>query len=176
MGRNAIVAAARTIVAFADEHQRLQALPPANVGRGTLTSTIVHGGTGNNVVPDRCTLFVDRRVVDGEEPAQVIDRLYDIAQRHTDLPIELSRQLEVSAFYQPSNSEWVTQLAEWSGNPAQLAPYGTNAWAYRNLPCETVVIGPGSIDQAHGEREWVEISELEKIGQIYAKWWGINLE
>ena len=57
----------------------------------------------------------------------------------------------------------------------QLAPYGTNAWAYRNLPCETIVIGPGSIDQAHGAREWVEIAELEKIGQIYAKWWGLNL-
>lgn len=176
MGRNAIVAAARTIVAFADEHQRLQAQTPAHVGRPTLTSTIVHGGTGNNVVPDRCTLFVDRRVVDGEEPALVIDHLYALAQQHAKLPVELVRQLEVNAFYQPSNSEWVMQLSEWSGNAAQLAPYGTNAWAYQKLPCETVVIGPGSIEQAHGAREWVEISELEKIGQIYAKWWGINLE
>ena len=32
LGRNAIVAAARTIVAYADEHQRLQEIPPAHVG------------------------------------------------------------------------------------------------------------------------------------------------
>ena len=175
-GRNAIVAAARTVIAYADEHQRLQGQAPTNLGNPTLTSTIIQGGSGNNVVPDRCTLFIDRRVVDGEEPEAVIDHLYAMAQQHTDLPVELTRQLEVHAFYQPGDSAWVKQLAAWSGSKPQLAPYGTNAWAYRNLPCETVVIGPGSVDQAHGVREWVEISELEKIGQIYAKWWGINLE
>lgn len=175
LGRNAIVAAARTVVAYADEHQRLQTLPPANVGHGTLTSTIIGGGSGNNVVPDRCTLFIDRRVVDGEEPEIVINDLYRMAQQHGNLPVELTRQLEIHAFHQPSNSAWIQQLAEWSGSAPQLAPYGTNAWAYRNLPCETVVIGPGSVDQAHGAREWVEVAELEKIGQIYANWWGIDI-
>jgi acetylornithine deacetylase/succinyl-diaminopimelate desuccinylase-like protein len=36
-----------------------------------------------------------------------------------------------------------------------------------------VVIGPGSIDQAHGNEEWVAISELEKLAAIYGQWWGI---
>jgi acetylornithine deacetylase/succinyl-diaminopimelate desuccinylase-like protein len=174
LGRNAIVAAARTIVAYDDEHRRLQSMPPSPVGHPTLTSTIIHGGSGGNVVPDHCTLFIDRRVVAGEEPDEVIDNLYAIAQQHANLPVELIRQLRVHAFYQPSDSAWIQQLAAWSGNTPQLAPYGTNAWAYRNLPCETVVIGPGSVDQAHGVQEWVEISELAKIGQIYAKWWGID--
>ncbi len=175
LGRNAIVAAARTVVAYADEHQRLQEQPPAQVGRPTLTSTIIHGGSGGNVVPDRCSLFIDRRVVDGEEPEAIIDHLYELAQQQANLPVELVRQLEISAFYQPSDSVWIRELAAWSGNEPQLAPYGTNAWAFRNLPCETVVMGPGSVDQAHGVREWVEIAELEKIGRIYANWWGINI-
>lgn len=174
LGRNAIVAAARTVVAFDDEHRRLQQQPPANVGHPTLTSTIIHGGTGSNIVPDRCTLFVDRRLVDGEEPDQVIRELHSLAQQHGGLPVDLTRQLELPAFYQPSDSAWVQQLAAWSGSAPQVAPYGTNAFAYVNLPCEKVVIGPGSIDQAHGPSEWVEVSELEKIGQIYARWWGID--
>jgi acetylornithine deacetylase/succinyl-diaminopimelate desuccinylase-like protein len=173
-GRNAIVAAARTVVAYAAEHERLQTLPAAHVGHATLTSTLINGGTGNNVVPDRCTLFVDRRVVDGEEPRQIIDDLYGLALTQSELPVALARQLEIHAFYQPSDSTWVGQLEAWSGSAVQLAPYGTNAWAYRNLNCETVVIGPGSIDQAHGAREWVTLAELERIGAIYAKWWGID--
>jgi acetylornithine deacetylase/succinyl-diaminopimelate desuccinylase-like protein len=175
LGRNAIVAAARTIVAYDNEHHRLQELAPAHVGHATLTSTLIQGGSGNNVVPEHCTLFVDRRVVDGEEPATVINELYSLAQEQAGLPVELSRQLEIHAYYQPSSSEWVKALSSWSGNAPELAPYGTNAWAYRNLPCETVVIGPGSIEQAHGPREWVELAELEKILAIYAKWWGIDI-
>lgn len=175
LGKNAIVAAARTILAYADEHQRLQTMPSAHVGHPTLTSTLIQGGSGNNIVPERCTLFVDRRVVDGEEPVAIIDDLYQMAQTHGHLPVTIFRQLELHAFYQPLSSAWVTQIARWSGNEPELAPYGTNAWAYRNLPCETVVIGPGSIEQAHGAREWVEISELAKITQIYANWWGLDL-
>jgi acetylornithine deacetylase/succinyl-diaminopimelate desuccinylase-like protein len=36
-----------------------------------------------------------------------------------------------------------------------------------------VVLGPGSIDQAHGVEEWVELSELAKLAAIYARWWGV---
>ena len=38
---------------------------------------------------------------------------------------------------------------------------------------ECVVLGPGSIDQAHGAQEWVAISELEKLADIYTRRWGI---
>jgi acetylornithine deacetylase/succinyl-diaminopimelate desuccinylase-like protein len=175
LGSNAIIAAARTVIAYADEHVRLQEQPPANLGHPSLTSTIIHGGSGGNVVPASCTLFVDRRVIDGEEPAAIIDDLYAMAQQHAALPVELARQLEIPAYYQPGDTPWIQQLADWSNAAPQYAPYGTNAWAYRNLPCETVVIGPGSIAQAHGAREWVELEELAKIGQIYANWWGIDL-
>lgn len=175
LGRNAIVGAARTVVAYADEHRRLQSLPPTLLGCPTLTSTIIHGGSGNNVVPEHCALFIDRRVVDGEEPGEIIDRLYAMAQEHANLPVELERQLEIGAFLQPPDSPFVKQLASWSKSTPYVAPYGTNAWAYRHLPCETVVIGPGSVDQAHGAREWVELAELEKISQIYAQWWGLNV-
>ena len=53
-------------------------------------------------------------------------------------------------------------------------PYATNAWAYNGLARETVILGPGSIDQAHGSEEWVEIAELEKLADLYQQWWGIQ--
>jgi acetylornithine deacetylase/succinyl-diaminopimelate desuccinylase-like protein len=36
------------------------------------------------------------------------------------------------------------------------------------------VLGPGSIDQAHGVEEWVEVAELSKLAGIYSRWWGID--
>jgi acetylornithine deacetylase/succinyl-diaminopimelate desuccinylase-like protein len=174
LGSNAVIAAARTVLAYADEHARLTALPPVELGHAALTSTVIHGGTGINVVPDSCLLLVDRRIVDGERATQVIDALYQIAQQAAALPIDIVRLRELDAFLQPATSPWLRTLVEWTGNQPEVAPYGTNAWAYVPLPGEKVVLGPGSIDQAHGAEEWVEIAELEKIAQVYARWWGLE--
>lgn len=174
LGKNAVVAAARTIVAYADEHARLQTLPPAQVGQPALTSTVVHGGTGINVVPDVCTLMVDRRVVDGENAVEVLDRLYSMAQEAGGLPVDIERLRQINAFLQPPDTPWVQQLVEWSGQSPRIAPYGTNAWAYRDLPGDCIVIGPGSIDQAHGADEWVAVDQLGKMAEIYRKWWDVS--
>jgi acetylornithine deacetylase/succinyl-diaminopimelate desuccinylase-like protein len=175
LGRNAIVAAARTVLAYVEEHTRLQTLPATALGHAALTASIIQGGTGLNVVPDRCTLQVDRRIVDGEQANVVAEQLFRIAQEHGGLPVEMRPLLELNAFLQPLDSPWIRQLAAWSGEQPQVAPYGTNAVAYGDLPAECVVIGPGSIDQAHGAEEWVEVAELDKLARIYARWWGIPL-
>jgi acetylornithine deacetylase/succinyl-diaminopimelate desuccinylase-like protein len=175
LGQNAIVAAARTVLAYVEEHSRLQTLPATVLGHAALTATIIQGGTGLNVVPDRCTLQIDRRIVDGEQAGVVAGELFRMAQTHGGLPLEMRPLLELNAFLQPPDSPWIRQLAAWSGEQPQVAPYGTNAFAYGDLPTECVVIGPGSIDQAHGAEEWVEVAELEKLAHIYAQWWGIPL-
>lgn len=175
LGQNAVVAAASTILAYAQEHVRLQQVPPAVVGHASLTSTVIRGGTGINVVPDLCTLMVDRRIVDGEDPVAVLDALHVLAQTAGGLPVDIRRLREIPAFLQAPDSPLIANLAAWSGRRPSVAPYGTNAWAYLNLPAEKVVIGPGSIDQAHGAEEWVEIDQLDKMAAIYARWWGITL-
>ena len=47
----------------------------------------------------------------------------------------------------------------------------TNAIEYGGLAGACVVLGPGSIAQAHGDVEWVEVAELERLAAIYARWW-----
>ncbi len=172
-GKNAVIAAARIVLAYQAEHERLQTLPPTALGRANLTVAQIQGGTGINVVPDRCRLGVDRRVLDGESPPRLIDELYALAQAATPLPVAIQRLREMDAFLQPPDAPWIRQLAAWSGHQPAVAPYGTNAWAYKDLPGETVVMGPGSIDQAHAAQEWVAIDQLEKMAGIYARWWGL---
>ena len=39
---------------------------------------------------------------------------------------------------------------------------------------EVAIFGPGSIDQAHRDIEWIDVAELEKVAGIYARWWDID--
>lgn len=174
MGQNAITAAAQIVTAFDAEHHRLQALPPGtDLGNPTLTVSLISGGTGINTVPDSCRVSIDWRIVSGEDPDEVATRLYNLAQESSPLPVTMKKLLEIGSFLQPSDTPWVRHLADWSGREPAIVPYGTNAWAYDGLAQECVVIGPGSIDQAHGAEEWVTIAELDKLARIYSQWWGI---
>jgi acetylornithine deacetylase/succinyl-diaminopimelate desuccinylase-like protein len=173
LGKNAVVAGAHLITALQTEHEQLQSLPPAGLGCAALTVTLVHGGAGINVVPHTCTVSLDRRVVDGERAGAVVAALHNLAQTTCPLPLRMSVQKEIDAFYQPADSPFIRDLASWTGEPPVTAPYGTNAWAYAPVATERVVFGPGSIEQAHGAEEWVEIAELERAAGVYARWWGV---
>ena len=173
-GKNAITAGAQLALEFVAEHERLQfANPVSALGPGALTVTLISGGRGLNIVPDECSLSIDRRVVSGEQPDEIIALLTELAQRACPLPVKVTKLLGVGAFLQAPDTPWLKELAACSGAAAALAPYGTNAWAYGGLARECVVLGPGSIDQAHGVEEWVAISELSKLARIYSQWWGI---
>ena len=174
-GQNAVVAAAHLVLALDEEGQRLLAAPPeTDLGAGTLTVSIIQGGQGLNVVPDACIVAIDRRVVAGEDPAEVSAALSGLAQRNCPLPVTTNVLLEHRAFLQPADTSWIRQLAEWSGREPAIAPYGTNAWSYAGLAEDCAVLGPGSIDQAHSHEEWVELAQLEKLADIYSRWWGLR--
>ncbi len=175
LGRNAITAAAHLVLAFEDEGQRLLTVPPQTpLGPARLTVSLIDGGRGINVVPDSCTVSIDRRVLPGERPAEVSAGLVALARNHCPLPISVDLLAEVDAFLQAPDTPWVSELANWSGLAPDVAPYCTNAWAYGGLAQECVVLGPGSIAQAHAAVEWVEVSELEKLARMYAHWWGVS--
>jgi acetylornithine deacetylase/succinyl-diaminopimelate desuccinylase-like protein len=174
LGKNAITAAAHLALALDAEHRRLAAAPPTSaLGAPTLTVTLIGGGRGLNVVPDACSLSLDRRVVAGERADAVVAALADLAQRACPLPVTMQQLVSADAFLQAPDTPWLQQLADWSGQPPTIAPYGTNAYAYAGLARECVVLGPGSIDQAHGVEEWVEVAELAKLATLYARWWGL---
>lgn len=172
LGQNAIMAMAQVISAFGEEHNRLQAIS-GPLGPPSLTVSLIEGGTGINVVPDHCQISVDRRVVAGENATKIVDKLCALAQTTSPLPITQTILHAQNAFLQDRGTPLVRQLAEWSGQTPEVAPYGTNAWAYTHVDCECIVIGPGSIDQAHGAEEWVEVAQLKKMVDIYAHWWGL---
>ena len=174
LGKNAITAAARLILALEAEDERIQALPPhSELGTSTMTVTIAHGGTGSNVVPDSCSVYAGWRSIPGDDVAEITARIQALAEQSCPLPVATKVLGSVEPFYQSPDTDWLRQLAEWSGQTPTIEPYATNAWAHSGKPYECVVLGPGSIEQAHRETEWVDIAELDKLAKIYARWWGI---
>jgi acetylornithine deacetylase/succinyl-diaminopimelate desuccinylase-like protein len=173
-GQNAITAAAPMLLALEKEAQRLLSIPAQTaLGPARLTVTLISGGRGINVVPDRCQVSIDRRTLPGENMGEVSNALVALAQQSCPLPVTTNVLRLLEAFLQPSDTPWVRQLSSWAGRAPTVAPYCTNAWAYAHTAKECVVLGPGNIEQAHGPNEWVEISELEKLAGMYSRWWEV---
>ncbi len=174
LGQNAIVAGARVVAALQAEHQRLVAgEAPTEVGTGTLAVTAIEGGLARNIIPDGCHIFGDRRVAPGEDVETMFERLQGLiteAAAPLEVDVAMSYDRVMPGFYRPADSELVGELARLSGNPADIASYGTNALAYNDLDAEIVIFGPGSIDQAHKAVEWVDVDQLDIAGSIYREW------
>lgn len=179
LGVNAIEAMLPVIAAFRGEHDRLQ-MGPATTEAGvpTLTVTQVSGGTGSNVVPDRCSVTVGRRLVPGEDPDEVLDGLVRLARAASAVPCEVQSLLPrtpddragAPAFYQAPSSPLVQRLSDLAGTTPTTAPYGANALRYQEMAEETVVFGPGSIDLAHLATEYVEVADLKRLAVVLTRW------
>jgi acetylornithine deacetylase/succinyl-diaminopimelate desuccinylase-like protein len=115
LGKNAILAAARVALAMEAEHNRLQTIPASALGIPQLTVVLVQGGIGRNVVPDTCTLAIDRRLTDGEDPLAVTAQLIDLAVAASPLALTTEIWRQIPAFFQPADSGLVTCMAAWSG-------------------------------------------------------------
>lgn len=175
LGRNAAVAGAKLALAMEAENGRIQksAFDPA-LGPPVLTVTGISGGLGENIVPDRCEVTIDRRIINGEKASSVREALLALASETISLPFRMEVRHAIDAFYRPANTPFAIKTAAWSGKAATTMPFCTNAWAYADVARECVVLGPGSIDQAHTDTEWIAISELERLAQLYSRWWGIT--
>lgn len=180
LGVNAIAAASRAVLAISDElFPRLRERAHPLAGPALVTAAVIHGGVAANLVPDRCTIDLDRRLAPGEDPDAAlaeIDALLDALRARGDVLVREAPRLVLPAVETPADHP-LTRVVEASigaelGRPvASLGvPYGTDAsylWASAGIPC--IVLGPGSIDQAHTEDEWVPIEEVRAVSRIYER-------
>jgi acetylornithine deacetylase len=54
-------------------------------------------------------------------------------------------------------------------NSTNLVPFGTEAGLFQQIGIETIVCGPGSIEQAHKANEFIEISQLRECHTLMEK-------
>ena len=178
VGVNAIDHMADVLYALRGLQERLPEREHPLVGSPTLSVGIIEGGTGVNVVPDRCTIDIDRRTIPGEGMESALTEiealLADVRRARPDVRLELSP---------PTTDDWpldtpvdaaIVQAAQAAcralGRPDALlgVPYSTDAsklWALREVP--SIVLGPGSITQAHTADEFVPVAHLPAAVAMY---------
>ncbi len=177
LGRNAIFAMAPVLLALERYHREvLRQRPPHRwCGRPSLSVGIIQGGVAVNTVPDRCEIQVDRRLVPGETAQQALDDLLQYLSRQEDVDME-HLEHEHSLFTGDPLEEGpnlplaqaLLQVCRQVVPDRDLAgvSYGTDAAviAKTGVPC--VVFGPGSIDQAHTQDEWISLDQLRQGAEI----------
>ncbi|MGD9127194.1 MAG: M20 family metallopeptidase [Planctomycetia bacterium] len=175
-GKNAIYRMGK-IIATLEQYQN-QIVPTLAehplCGRPTLSVGTIHGGTGVNLVPERCVISIDRRVVPGESPAEAYRHAIDyLKAAGLDEPwIEYTPGTFSTPLTDERSGPVVERLAAATEGIAPVAapigvPYGTDASWYADLGVPSVVFGPGSIRQAHTCNEWVEMAQVEQAAEIF---------
>jgi acetylornithine deacetylase/succinyl-diaminopimelate desuccinylase len=179
LGENAIYAAARLIGMVEDFHRdvvRHRTHPL--VGSASLTITRCGAGVADNVVPDRCDLLLDRRLVPGEDEAAAkaeIEALLAEARTRHGVRAEV---LE----YRPTTGGATEIAADRPIVTAALAasvrhgaadggPMGFQGACdlvhFRSIGADGVVIGPGDLAVAHKPDEFVPIDAFVRSSLIY---------
>jgi succinyl-diaminopimelate desuccinylase len=177
-GVNAITSMSRFLLAI---EEVLPDVQHPLVGRPTVNAAQIEGGSAPNVVPDLCSVEIDRRTIPGErDQAAVIAPFEAVAERiradhpEVDLSFELKLWLEAAETAADSaiaNACREAVRAETGAEPADAGFTGiTDARYYinqRNIP--TVLLGPGSLAAAHTADEFVDTADLVTAARVFAR-------
>ncbi|MEO1104812.1 MAG: M20 family metallopeptidase [Pseudomonadota bacterium] len=178
-GVNAVFHAARLLHRFEHLAQKVGQNSHPLCGSASLTVTRMTGGHADNVVPETASFLLDRRMVPGEDAAAAavaLQAVLDEARVEDGIDASIAR-------WQPTTGGPVESDPSHSFVRAALAAcarHGGDGTAARGFQgaCDMVhfaragatcvVIGPGSLSEAHKPDESVSLDELAAAAEIYA--------
>ena len=174
LGVNAIYRMAQIVRHLEEYAVLLPTQKPAHplCGPSTLSVGRIEGGQSVNIVPDRCEIEIDRRVIPGEDSLGVMDELKNYLKERVEFEFEMLPPWIVGLALGdqdngPLADELLRTITAQVGPRRKIGvPYGTNASRYSAAGVPSVVFGPGSIRQAHTKDEWVPVEELRQAANI----------
>jgi acetylornithine deacetylase len=180
LGINAIAKMAQLIGRIEDEltpQYAAQSYPL--LGNPTYNVGTIEGGAQVNFVPDQCRIAIDCRLIPGQTPDGVLQGFKEIIARAKAEDDELDAVVEdpffVCAALGTDEDAGIVQSAvdacRLATGKATVAgvPYATDGSPFSARGVPTIVLGPGSIDQAHGAVEWVDCQQVVQATEIYQR-------
>lgn len=172
LGASAVFRAARLIThleAIASELTQLQhdAFEPPYT---TLNIGLIRGGSAKNVLAGECRFTLEWRPI----PTQSADHVLSLfksaidaeKQSDPDFQCEVDANRQDTGFETAPTSPLIKLLEDLTGKASGTVAFGTEAAQMMKLGCESVVIGPGDIREAHRTGEFVPVDELERCAEI----------
>ena len=146
---------------LAEQHQH----PGFTVNVPTLNLGCMRAGDNPNRICGHAELQIDLRLLPGMDSDAVHQQL---EQRCQDAAAGSNTQLTVSTLYppvppfeSPADGNLTKMLSELSDRTPGTVAFGTEAHFLQTLGMQTVVWGPGSIDQAHQPDEYLEHAHIQ---------------
>jgi len=131
----------------------------------TLNLGCIHGGDNPNRICGQCELEFDLRPLPGmslDDLRNDVDhRLSLIAEKNNIIIERQALFAGVNAFEQDAHSDLIKTVEKLTGHNAESVAYATEAPFLQAMGMDVVVMGPGSIDQAHQPDEFIDLSQIE---------------
>jgi acetylornithine deacetylase/succinyl-diaminopimelate desuccinylase-like protein len=164
-GKNAIHEMARIVdVLEMDYATRLRKRRHPLLGAATVNVGTIRGGTQPNIVPDYCSITIDRRTLPGETEAGV-KREITALLRAKKLGAKISCTKLAPCLPLETNPK-LPLVRQFLHSVGQSKPVGVDyfcdAAVLSRAGIPSVVFGPGDIAQAHTADEWISLEELER--------------
>lgn len=142
--------------------QNVEFDPPTN----GFNMVIDDGGCKSNVTAAKTVATVSFRTMPNDHRDEALRLILDAAHRYD---LEIHTQI-FEPFYTSPESTLVKFALDATGvAKAETVPFGTEALVYQEYIAEQVILGPGSIAQAHTIGEWIDIAQLEAAVGVYAR-------
>ena len=170
LGKSAIHEMARITEALLTEYvEQLKKRTHPLLGHPSINIGTIIGGSQTNVVPERCSIEVDRRTLPGETEKSVyqeINRL--LAKRKLKVvnpkecrgvpcpPLETNPNLPAVRQFMKAAKRRKSIGVDYFTDASPIAMGGTPA----------IVFGPGDIAQAHSADEWIDLNQLDQATAI----------
>ncbi|MBM4341283.1 MAG: M20 family metallopeptidase [Deltaproteobacteria bacterium] len=159
-------------IPFLKEHPLL-GKPTINIGK-------IQGGIKINIVPDRCEIEVDRRLLPNENKEEILREVKEAIQSLQAQDPILKYQIEEIDYAEPSEihpDEEIVRIGleavkEVLGERPKVRGFSgfTDARFYINqFDIPTLIFGPGGTDQSHTTDESVEVDALVQAARINAE-------
>lgn len=138
-------------------------VPTINLGH-------IHGGDNPNRICGRCELHFDIRPLPGMDLAELRGELERRLASRLDgsgLAWERLSLFEgIPAMETPADSGIVRAVEELTGCAAGAVAFATEGPYLNAMGMETVILGPGNIDQAHQPDEYLSIAQVEPAKRL----------
>lgn len=149
-------------------HNALFSIPHPTLNLGS-----IHGGDNPNRICGHCELEFDIRLMPGMHIETV---RAEIKNRISILMEPLGIQFElvplftgVPAFFAAENSALLKTAEQLTGHAGISTAFGTEACFLQELGMDTIVMGPGNIDQAHQPDEYMSIDMINPCIDVLQK-------